>query len=811
MATFEEGNQIKTQKWMEILESKNQKGHKLAHDLGAGSPCLQCKDNCPGLDLHFWRKVCKNCKCKKESHDVREEDDISAKFEILFGLSKCTPSQAVLDLKLRFPGDDEEGGRGVLGGAGLPSSYPKREYKLDWIPPNVSSELAAEYMQQLPAGKLPISGSDGALYRRQQLEKQVPLHDLNANLCHNLTADEIKCLSDYLENLKQNVVGQGKIMKLPNLLSSDESAPLPSAPGMPTSFSADAISSIYNTVPKPFKLGDSSMGGDLSTNQEPEFPPPPPELLEDGQSPGSFLKTPSAFIKKSRTPSPTHQLQQEGHCPASLSQGTTAPVKESEVEQDDNKNVKVGDFIKSLNSKLNNQQGTAPNKLGNINSEVTSNANLGHGSSQGNTIGNQGHAASQGLPASQGNNAFGNANSFKHPNNQSNSNSYGSPNGQTNSYGGPNNNANNGNIYGSSNIHGNVPNANSNKPANIYGNVPNTLNSNNSNTTANIYGNVPNSNIPAKPYQPTLNSMKVESFQQLDERVNAPNRMVAKNLDNRNATQATFGGGHPNGAPTSATVRVTNLDDLVDDLSRASVNGGRQNINGSVNGLTHGSGNGVTHGPCGNKLTQPRSGKTCKQCGQEVRSGDLAVYTEKLGDQVLWHPQCFVCSTCDELLVDLMYFHYKGNVYCLRDYATMLDIPRCHACDELIFVNEYTLAENKTFHVKHFCCYECDKELCNQSYIPVTESRPGQDSPGSHPYCLDCYYRNFSKKCAACREVIDVQDKCIQFNNEFYWHIKATCFACTQCRKYLNNEKFIMQFEKPFCSRQCVLDFSDTQ
>lgn len=51
---------------------------------------------------------------------------------------------------------------------------------------------AAEYMQQLPAGKLPISGSDGALYRRQQLEKQVPLHDLNSNLCHNLTQDEVK-------------------------------------------------------------------------------------------------------------------------------------------------------------------------------------------------------------------------------------------------------------------------------------------------------------------------------------------------------------------------------------------------------------------------------------------------------------------------------------------------------------------------------------------------------------------------------------------------------------------------------------------
>lgn len=47
-------------------------------------------------------------------------------------------------------------------------------------------------MQNLPAAKLPISGSDGALYRRQQLEKQVPLHDLDANHCHNLTPEEIE-------------------------------------------------------------------------------------------------------------------------------------------------------------------------------------------------------------------------------------------------------------------------------------------------------------------------------------------------------------------------------------------------------------------------------------------------------------------------------------------------------------------------------------------------------------------------------------------------------------------------------------------
>lgn len=35
--------------------------------LGAGRPCLVCEEKCVGgLNLHFWRKICINCKCKKE-------------------------------------------------------------------------------------------------------------------------------------------------------------------------------------------------------------------------------------------------------------------------------------------------------------------------------------------------------------------------------------------------------------------------------------------------------------------------------------------------------------------------------------------------------------------------------------------------------------------------------------------------------------------------------------------------------------------------------------------------------------------------
>ncbi|KAL1453669.1 hypothetical protein WDU94_009989 [Cyamophila willieti] len=748
---FEGSNQIKTQKWMEILENKNQKGHKLAHDLGAGSPCLQCKDKCPGLDLHFWRKVCKNCKCKKESHDVQEEDDISAKFEILFGASKCIPSQAVLDLKLRFPGDPEEEGIGESG-VRHSSSYPKREYTFDWIPPNISSELAAEYMQQLPANKLPISGSDGALYRRQQLEKQVPLHDLNSNLCHNLTTDEVKALTDYLENLKQNVVGQGMIMKLPTLLPSEE-GPLSSLPpassNMPTSYSADAISSLYNTVPKPFRLG----GGDSSANQiEPEFPPPPPELLEDTPASAghSFLKPPSAFIKKSRTPSPTSCNQQTAgmaqnlaHQNVGLNTGTAQDPNHlrdsqnnpSAKDEDENKNVKVSDFIRSLNSKQTNHPGvTIPSMSHDIREDYQKpSEHLQH-----------------------------NLNNNRSTGNESN------------------------------------------------------INENNVESARRSPSLPQQAGFEPKPYVPTTSSLKIESFNQMNEPVYTPNRMIAKHLDNQHQTQRNVGYNtnqlgnrthDPSGTMArdetnrdnvNQSVRVTNLDDLVDDLSQVNLNGAHA-IQDARNGNM----------PCGNYATKRPSGKSCKQCELPIHSGELAIYTEKLGENILWHPNCFVCSTCNELLVDLMYFHYKNNVYCLRDYAQMLDIPRCHACDELIFVNEYTLAENKTFHVKHFCCYLCDKELCNQSYIPVTPLN--QESVGSHPYCLDCYYANFSKTCAACDQVIDVKDKCIQFNDKYYWHIRTECFACTYCKKYLNNEKFMMQFEKPFCSRQCVLGFSDQQ
>lgn len=70
------------------------------------------------------------------------------------------------------------------------------------------------------------------------------------------------------------------------------------------------------------------------------------------------------------------------------------------------------------------------------------------------------------------------------------------------------------------------------------------------------------------------------------------------------------------------------------------------------------------------------------QCGEQINGGDIAVFASRIGHGLCWHPHCFVCCVCSELLVDLIYFHLDGKIYCGRHHAERLK-PRCSACDEV--------------------------------------------------------------------------------------------------------------------------------
>lgn len=67
---------IEAPNWLVKLEEQRERRlkAKLGHETGAGAPCQTCGDKCPGLDLHFWRKICKICKCGKEDHDISDDD-----------------------------------------------------------------------------------------------------------------------------------------------------------------------------------------------------------------------------------------------------------------------------------------------------------------------------------------------------------------------------------------------------------------------------------------------------------------------------------------------------------------------------------------------------------------------------------------------------------------------------------------------------------------------------------------------------------------------------------------------------------------
>ncbi|MGH0174012.1 UNVERIFIED_CONTAM: hypothetical protein FKN15_011397 [Acipenser sinensis] len=108
------------------------------------------------------------------------------------------------------------------------------------------------------------------------------------------------------------------------------------------------------------------------------------------------------------------------------------------------------------------------------------------------------------------------------------------------------------------------------------------------------------------------------------------------------------------------------------------------------------------------------------ECGKQIRGGDIAVFASRAGHGACWHPQCFQCSTCQELLVELIYFYQEGKIYCGRHHAERLK-PRCQACDEIVGIDRGQMAyEGQHWHAaaECFCCSRCGLALLGRPFLP---------------------------------------------------------------------------------------------
>uniref|UniRef100_A0A3B4TV89 Prickle homolog 1b n=1 Tax=Seriola dumerili TaxID=41447 RepID=A0A3B4TV89_SERDU len=181
----------------------------------------------------------------------------------------------------------------------------------------------------------------------------------------------------------------------------------------------------------------------------------------------------------------------------------------------------------------------------------------------------------------------------------------------------------------------------------------------------------------------------------------------------------------------------------------------------------------------------------CENCGGGINGGEMAIFASRAGPSPCWHPACFVCATCQELLVDLIYFYQNGKILCGRHHAELLK-PRCSSCDEIIFADECTEAEGRHWHMKHFACFECEIMLGGQRYI-MKDGRP---------YCCGCFESLYAEYCEACGENIGVDHAQMTYEG-VHWHATDQCFCCAQCKTSLLGCPFLPKQGRIYCSKAC--------
>ncbi|KAL5260524.1 hypothetical protein ACHWQZ_G010606 [Mnemiopsis leidyi] len=186
----------------------------------------------------------------------------------------------------------------------------------------------------------------------------------------------------------------------------------------------------------------------------------------------------------------------------------------------------------------------------------------------------------------------------------------------------------------------------------------------------------------------------------------------------------------------------------------------------------------------------------CRTCQSPLVADQLGVVTERAGPACIWCVGCFKCDVCQDPLVDLHYFYKDGELFCGRHHAELLK-PRCFACDELILAKEYTLAEDRNWHMDHFCCWECDSPLGGQRYVTRDD----------HPFCILCYEELFAPPCKKCSLPIGL-DSAHMVHREFHWHATESCFYCENCQVSLISSPFLFKFEEIFCSSTCAQQYA---
>jgi hypothetical protein len=183
---------------------------------------------------------------------------------------------------------------------------------------------------------------------------------------------------------------------------------------------------------------------------------------------------------------------------------------------------------------------------------------------------------------------------------------------------------------------------------------------------------------------------------------------------------------------------------------------------------------------------------------------------------VRWHPGCFRCSECNELLEHVSSYEHEGRAYCHLDFHEVSKVvvsfapfqhaeywstdqnfaPRCYHCKTAIIDERFITLDDdalgkRTYHEQHFFCAECGDPFLAPQH---PSSRTGGDNLTvsgdgefldegvgftvykGHPYCESCHVRLRMPKCKGCKKSIRDWERAVEaLGGKWCW----SCFVCS--------------------------------
>ncbi|KAF9513816.1 hypothetical protein BS47DRAFT_1295829 [Hydnum rufescens UP504] len=190
-----------------------------------------------------------------------------------------------------------------------------------------------------------------------------------------------------------------------------------------------------------------------------------------------------------------------------------------------------------------------------------------------------------------------------------------------------------------------------------------------------------------------------------------------------------------------------------------------------------------------------------------------------------WHPTCFKCVECGELLEHVSSYEHDGLPYCHLDYHEKF-APQCFHCktpiadERFITLDDPALGGQRYYHELHFFCAECGDPFLDPSRSSAAPKGPDgeslrpsdEDDVGftvykGHPYCESCHVRLRLPRCGSgvtagvrtkpgmgCGKPI--REGAIEAIGRRWHH---ACFTCSSCNKPFEDPTFFQRDEKAYC------------